>query len=396
MGGVNSRNSSKAVSAKTERKITSLGLKDKNFSLEDFVAEMVNQLAEQKVEEIVEEERRKISKKDEGELQVLDYADEFFRSTLAKDDRNDDDEASGKSQTPSPPSTTSSSPIENSSESPTLAHSVGVPADQIMGLIVNIPSRMIPFFHEALEFFWNLRTSCKPGTFEEELKMLEAPPRFSNECVEDEDVELCRTADQLGFMSRSLFFDFVREILQRIYEGEDEDIQNNRQPAITSSRYRLWLGTKRPNSFSLLERIVKTNLETDFGVKLTVPQDSESLDVQLAAPSPAPIVKDIGRLPQLTQWTIKDKNWLNQLLEVEMRADDQNWMNYWPFEKALMESLISKILSETFDEVYDRCEKGLGRDFYEEDIQLENHIKETRMNDEIDDDNRVGKPNLIS
>lgn len=61
MGGANSRNSLKAVSTKTENKITSPGLKDKNFSLEAFVTEMVKQLVEQKVKEIVEEERRKVS-----------------------------------------------------------------------------------------------------------------------------------------------------------------------------------------------------------------------------------------------------------------------------------------------------------------------------------------------
>ena len=49
----------------------------------------------------------------------------------------------------------------------------------------------------------------------------------------------------MAFFSRALFFDFVRETLLRIYQGEDEDIQQNRQPVINSARYRLWLGPKR-------------------------------------------------------------------------------------------------------------------------------------------------------
>lgn len=47
-----------------------------------------------------------------------------------------------------------------------------------------------------------------------------------------------------------------------------------------------------------------------------------------------------------------------------MRADDPNWINYWPFEKTLMESLTAKILSNTFDEVYGQCEKRLAREIY--------------------------------
>ncbi|VUZ44890.1 unnamed protein product, partial [Hymenolepis diminuta] len=270
MGGTQSRTSLKTPSLRSGKKFSSSKPSDKNFSLEDFVAEMVRQLVEQKVQEIVEEERRNTSlrnrtkgdspktqevlKNDEGELEILKSDDEFFKTALAAGEKKLIDLTGNQvnmslsdsdfSTSSSNPSSTSSSPIEDFSEASLIPSPTGIPPDQIVGLIVNVPSRMVPFLNEALQFFWNLRINSKPGTFERELEKTAYPPRFTDTCTEIEDVELCRNADRMGFINRPFFFDFVREMIQRIYEGEDKDIQMNRDPVINSSRYRLWLGTK--------------------------------------------------------------------------------------------------------------------------------------------------------
>ncbi|KAM3182544.1 hypothetical protein ACTXT7_012157 [Hymenolepis weldensis] len=289
MGGTQSRTSLKTPSLRSEKKFSSSEPSNKNLFLEDFVAEMVRQLVEQKVEEIVEEERRntprngtksesfkkqEVFKNYEDGLEVLESDNEFFKAALAADDKKIGGLIGNQVNTPlsdsdlsassSNPSSTSSSPIEDFSEAPVTPPPTGIPPDQIVGLIVNVPSRMVPFLNEALQFFWNLRINSKPGTFERELEEAVYPPRFTNTCMEIEDVELCRNVDRMGFINRSFFFDFVREIIQRIYEGEDKEIQMNRDPVINSSRYRLWLGTKRLGS------IAKSN------VFLTQPVDPDA------------------------------------------------------------------------------------------------------------------------
>ncbi|KAM3182737.1 hypothetical protein ACTXT7_011727 [Hymenolepis weldensis] len=120
-----------------------------------------------------------------------------------------------------------------------------------------------------------------------------------------------------------------------------------------------------PNSFVMLQRIVQLNLEQDLGINLTLSQEE-----RITPPPPAPVIKDLKRLPKITQWTIQRKSWLDQHLEVEMRADEPNWMNYRPFEKSVLDSLITKILVEVFDEVYDSCEKKVAKEIYEEDMHL--------------------------
>lgn len=60
------------------------------------------------------------------------------------------------------------------------------PEDQLVGLIVNIPSRVTSLFKDGMRYFWNLRASCKPGTFEKALREATYPPRFTMDCVERE------------------------------------------------------------------------------------------------------------------------------------------------------------------------------------------------------------------
>lgn len=143
----------------------------------------------------------------------------------------------------------------------------------------------------------------------------------------------------------------------------------------------------------MLERIVRMNLEQDLGINL-----SPSQEERITPPPPAPVIKDLKRLPKITQWTIQRKSWLDQHVEVEMRADEPNWMNYRPFEKSVLDSLITKILVKEFDEVYNSCVKKLAREIYEEDMQLMsgNLLKEVVKNPDTNNGPRNRHSSSIS
>ncbi|VDM15715.1 unnamed protein product [Hydatigera taeniaeformis] len=396
MGAAHSHGSTRWAASKPKPK-------SKPFSLDTFVSDLVKQMVERTVDGVIEEKQRKKSnavekteeskesstnsKADESELEVLSSTNDFFRTTLADDhlDKSDstpdgfmeDDELSTTSTSSSLQTTTSSSPLEDSTNALVVSPPSppppppGIPEDQLVGLIVNIPSRLASLFKDGMQFFWSLRTSSKLGTFEKALREATYPPRFTMDCVEREDVELCRSADEMSLLNRPLFFDFIREILQRVYEGEDEDVQLNRMPVVNSARYRLWLGPRRPNSLTLLERIVQTNLEADFGVSLKS-RCGNSEEDRNRNPSPPRVVMDTNRLPRLAQWTIKRKDWLDQRLELEMRADEPTWFNYRPFEQNLLNNLTIMVMTDIFNEVYDRCAKKVAREVYYEDLHLLN------------------------
>ncbi|CDS35599.1 Serine rich adhesin for platelets [Echinococcus multilocularis] len=392
------------------------------LSLDAFITDMVKQMVERTVDAVIEEKQPKKSnvvkrteesrrpstnsKVGESDLEVLGSTNDFFQTALEDDhlDESDstpcrfmeDDELSSSSASSSLQSTSSSSPLDDSTNAPAASPLPGIPEDQLVGLIVNISSRVAPLFKDGMQFFWNLRTTCKSGTFEKALREATYPPRFSMDCVEKEDVELCESADKMSFLNRAFFFDLIREILQRIYKGEDEDVQVNRRPVVNSARYRLWLGTTRPNSLALLERIIRTNLETEFGISFT-PALETSQNNSILNPSPPRVLTDMNRLSRLAQWTVQRKDWLDQRLELEMRADEQTWYNYKPFEQKLLDNLTLMIMAGTFNEVYDECAKKVAKEIYYEDVQLLNGEPEPEMKKNFETDFvRVRSPSSMS
>ncbi|KAL5108341.1 hypothetical protein TcWFU_000349 [Taenia crassiceps] len=378
--------------------------KPKPLSLDAFVADLVKQMVERTVEGVIEEKHRKKSnaigrpegskefsakaKVDGLELEVLSSTSDFFRTTLADDhlddsDRNpddltEDDEPSSTSASSSLQSTTSSSPLEDSTNAFVVPLPPVIPEDQLVGLIVNIPSRVASLFKDGMQYFWDLRNSCKPGTFETALREATYPPRFTMDCVESEDVELCKSADEMSFLNRALFFDFIREILQHVYEGEDEDVQKNRPPVVNSARYRLWLGLRRPNSLPLLEGIVRAKLESEFDISFTLPCNNSQNNHLSILPPPC-VLMDKNRLSRLAQWTIQRKDWLDQRLELEMRAEEPTWFNYRPFEQNLLNNLTLMVMADTFNEVYGKCAKKVAKEIYYEDMQFLNGKPEPRV-----------------
>uniref|UniRef100_A0A915EWD2 Serine rich adhesin for platelets n=1 Tax=Echinococcus canadensis TaxID=519352 RepID=A0A915EWD2_9CEST len=390
--------------------------------LDAFITDMVKQMVERTVDAVIEEKQPKNSnvvkrteesrmpstnsKVGESDLEVLSSTNDFFRTALEDDHLNEsdstpcrfmeDDELSSSSASSSLQSTSSSSPLEDSTNALAASPLPGIPEDQLVGLIVNISSRVAPLFKDGMQFFWNLRTTCKSGTFEKALREATYPPRFSMDCVEKEDVELCESADEMSFLNRALFFDLIREILQRIYEGEDEDVQVNRTPVVNSARYRLWLGTTRPNSLPLLKRIIRTNLETEFGISFT-PACDTSQNNSILNLSPPRVLTDMNRLSRLAQWTVQRKDWLDQRLELEMRADEHTWYNYKPFEQKLLDNLTVMVMAGTFNEVYDECVKKVAKEIYYEDVQLLNGEPEPEMKKNFETDFvRVRSPSSIT
>ena len=111
-----------------------------------------------------------------------------------------------------------------------------------------------------------------------------------------------------------------------------------------------------------MERIVRKSLEEELGITLTLTQQTNENAVSGGA-SPPPVVKDINALSRLTQWTIKRKDWLDQRLEIEMRADEPTWLNYKPFEQEVLNSLTAKVLASTFDEVFEKCAKSMPNNY---------------------------------
>ncbi|KAL7060767.1 hypothetical protein AAHC03_09247 [Spirometra sp. Aus1] len=54
-------------------------------------------------------------------------------------------------------------------------------------------------------------------------------------------------------------------------------------------------------------------------------------------------------MPKLTQWTLSRKNWLDQLLELEMRADEATWINYAAYEEEIKQGLVTQVLDELLE-----------------------------------------------
>lgn len=53
-------------------------------------------------------------------------------------------------------------------------------------MVVNTPSRTVLLFKDAMEFFFQLRASSKPGTFEQVLNSIQYPPHFTETYAEEE------------------------------------------------------------------------------------------------------------------------------------------------------------------------------------------------------------------
>ncbi len=119
----------------------------------------------------------------------------------------------------------------------------------------------------------------------------------------------------------------------------------------------------RPDNLPLLTRIVKQEVVREIGLALNPVQ---SPDEEPMTPAPPRVVPDPSRLPKVTQWTLRRKNWLDRHLEMEMRADEASWMAYRTYERAVLQNILPQIFWELFDEVYENCRRTIRRQEAEE------------------------------
>ncbi|VDK31872.1 unnamed protein product [Taenia asiatica] len=212
------------------------------------------------------------------------------------------------------------------------------------GMVVNTPSRTVLLFKDAMKFFFQLRASSEPGTFEEVLNSIQYPPHFTETYAEEEDLEICERVPQSRLVNRSLFFDLIRIGMLDIFAGEDEDVKNNREPRLNSARLHMWHGRHRPESQSRWEAILAPQLEAILGMSLDPAASSGPSPLIL----PRPQVFDPSVLrSSLVRWTLNSKAcWIEQLLETELREEDPSWFNFKPFEEQVVDTVIMDITSE--------------------------------------------------
>ncbi|KAL5969574.1 hypothetical protein TSMEX_002698, partial [Taenia solium] len=217
------------------------------------------------------------------------------------------------------------------------------------GMVVNTPSRTVLLFKDAMKFFFQLRASSEPGTFEEVLNSIQYPPHFTETYAEEEDLEICERVPQSRLVNRSLFFDLIRIGMLDIFAGEDEDIKNNREPRLNSARLHMWRGRHRPESQSRWEAILAPQLEAILGMSLDPAASSGPSPPVL----PRPQVFDPSVLrSSLVRWTLNSKAcWIEQLLETELREEDPSWFNFKPFEEQVVDTVIMDITSELADDM---------------------------------------------
>ncbi|VDN11366.1 unnamed protein product [Dibothriocephalus latus] len=217
--------------------------------------------------------------------------------------------------------------------------------EAVRGLIANTPDRIHSLVTSALQHFWSFR-STSDGGFEAALRNAQPPELFFAEYSDEEDVALATTGKPVTFVNRMLVFEYLRELLLRIYDGEDVEKHSSVKPEITSSQFRLWKGMSRPTSLERLSSLVTPHLQSDLALNL---QQSSPLAPSTASSAAAAAASQFQRMPKLTQWTLNRKNWLDQLLELEMRTDEATWINYAAYEEEIKQSLVTQVLDELLE-----------------------------------------------
>ncbi|VDO12018.1 unnamed protein product [Rodentolepis nana] len=241
------------------------------------------------------------------------------------------------------------------------------------GLVVNIPSRTLPLFKKVMDFFYKLRSTVPKGYFEQALKTAEYPPEFSNMYLDEKDMELYRKDPEVYFVSRPLFFDLLRTGMLEIFAGEDDDVQYNREIIYTSARLRMWGGRNRPEKQESWEAYLGPQLEAILGISL----DPATAQTDEVVPLPMPTVYDHSVVRgSISKWTLQSKHYVDQLCEVELRADDPSWFNYRDYISTIINQSTKEVVEQMAVDTIDRListmkpSNGLMHQSREQDIAL--------------------------
>ncbi|KAF6777171.1 hypothetical protein AHF37_03165 [Paragonimus kellicotti] len=232
-------------------------------------------------------------------------------------------------------------------------------ADNLRGMVADVPSRTQPLIQAVVSHLWRARSEASDGSRESSIQLAcdNPPDLFRSDWVDPDylDSDL-HVLPNLRFVSRGLLFDLVAEFIQRIYAGEDEEYGRSRaistyRPRVSSAQFRIWNGPTRPQTYEQLLNLVETHIADELGWH----QSMSALTPQSKIPG-ASHLPGRTNFSRLTQWTLSKKSQVDRLLELELRAEESSWLSYGPEELRLKYDLAKQIWDE---QLYEAIESML-------------------------------------
>ncbi|CAH8456719.1 unnamed protein product [Schistosoma bovis] len=234
--------------------------------------------------------------------------------------------------------------------------------DNIKGLFADTPDRTQPLIRLAVKHFWDAKLNSKS---ECEVVLLKAsnnpPPEFSLDYYDEADLELFRTQSNVKFISRALLFDLINEIIQKIYVGENNDVELQERTVnssesktfhrVSSAQFRLWRGPCPPTTFNRLLTIVQSEVCRELNLRIESKSEMLNHGGNKTKYSGLNEVIPSGvRLSRLVQWTLAKKSWLDRVLDLELRADEPSWLSYVPEEREIKMKLAHELWEDILDD----------------------------------------------
>ncbi|KAA3671195.1 uncharacterized protein DEA37_0012626 [Paragonimus westermani] len=235
-------------------------------------------------------------------------------------------------------------------------------ADNLRGMVADIPSRTQPLIQAVVSHLWRARIEASDGSRESSIQLAcdNPPDLFRPDWVDPDDFDPdLHVLPNLRFVSRNLLFDLVAQFIQRIYAGEDDEYSRSRtvanyRPRVSSAQFRIWNGPTRPQTYEKLLSLVETHIAGEFGwhqsMSTLTPQTRTLGASQLPGPT---------NFSRLTQWTLSKKSQVDRLLELELRAEECSWLSYGPEELRLKYDLARQIWDEQLHEAVESMLKCL-------------------------------------
>ncbi|KAF7257750.1 hypothetical protein EG68_04561 [Paragonimus skrjabini miyazakii] len=226
-------------------------------------------------------------------------------------------------------------------------------ADNLRGMVADLPSRTQPLIQAVVSHLWRARSEASDGSRESSMQLAcgNPPDLFRPDWVDPDylDPDL-HVLPNLRFVSRGLLFDLVAEFIQRVYAGEDEEYIRSRKmanyrPRVSSAQFRIWNGPTRPQTYEKLLNLVETHVAGELGWY----QSMSTLTPQSKIPGGSQL-PGRANFSRLTQWTLSKKSQVDRLLELELRAEECSWLSYGPEELRLKYDLAKQIWDEQLHE----------------------------------------------
>ncbi|CAH8461403.1 unnamed protein product [Heterobilharzia americana] len=239
--------------------------------------------------------------------------------------------------------------------------------ENIQGLFADTPERTQTLIHLAVKHFWDSRLNAALG--HKEASLLEAlsnpPPEFGFDYCNETDLEIFKTKRNIRFISCALLFDFIGELLQKIYAGEDNEtellkeatfnhLQTKHTHRVSSAQFRLWRGPCRPTTYNHLLNIVTSevcrelNLKVDWKSNAYPQQQHETNKLKRIGLNETGLSG--SRFSRLVQWTLTKKPWLDRILDLELRADEPTWLSYVPEEREIKMKLSNELWEDVLND----------------------------------------------